>query len=258
MVELHNPILAGDIHGQVHKLTAAIDAADIRGRDVVILGDVGLGFFGNHTGPLPPLQRMAEARDLRFLIFRGNHDNPESYGEERRKAAESKFSRVKFLGEMDEVRLENGKTGLVVPGSLSVDRNTCRLDLELGCYVGRIEGKQYWRDETMDYDQLDRLALDIESGAHPRYDFVLAHTCIVPPDISNGEFMDFMKSRDPELEDDLAREQNAVHNFILKAKPAYWMAGHFHMASKFDCEGCRCIVLDKDTIEEMPRELTEP
>lgn len=240
----------GDIHGQPTAIGNTILDNDFQNSDFVILGDVGLGFYGNHLGPLKALERIAAKGNNRFYIFRGNHDNPESFSEERKALAEKKFGHITFLRDFDTVTLAGGKKGLVVPGALSVDRNTCRYTVVDGkaVPVPRERGKQYWSDELMDYDKM--------AAVTEHYDFVLAHGGPTPPSLPDTGFIARMEQNDPLLREDMEKEQLAVHSLIERVKPDFWINGHYHHSEVFNVGTTTVVAVDQDAVAVPPNALS--
>lgn len=200
-------ILAGDIHGQPRFLCSKLAEYDIKDSAIVLLGDIGLGFYDNHGGCCKFLNKEGQAHNNIFYLLRGNHDNPSSYNDTNKRIIEEKYPNVKVLQDFDVVVTKDGRRGIVVAGGISIDRQY------------RVVGKSYWRNELIDYSFVPE----------EQYDFVLAHSGPTPPscDPSNPFFAKMVAS-DTGLVKILEEEQEYITKFIEKTKPAHWYNGHYH------------------------------
>lgn len=214
--------LVGDIHGQPTNVAEAVADEDIRDAAIIIVGDIGLGFGipNNHVGPIPYLHRTAADRNNHYYIFRGNHDNPESWNEEVTADINKKYPNVHHLKDFDEIVLANGKTCLIVPGGISIDRNyAVRF---MGMQLPRKRGSQYWENETIDYLKIQEI--------NKHYDYVIAHTGPTPPSLRKSEMIDRITiAYDSELKHDIEIERDAISDIIKKATPEKWINGHYHI-----------------------------
>lgn len=202
----------GDIHAQPRGVEYTIRSNNLTGANFIFLGDVGLGFGGNHKGPCKFLNKLAEETKNRFYIFRGNHDNPASYYEHKEEL-QKLFPAITVLQDFDELLLENGERGLVVAGAFSIDR------------IYRTEGMNWWRDELMHYDCVPQ----------GHFDFVVAHSGITPPELRAGSaFFDSMCRKDPEAKRFIDEEQEYIGKVIDAVQPKHWYNGHFHVHSIFE------------------------
>lgn len=219
--------VAGDIHGLPVNLAAKVSKADLRDAAVIILGDVGLGFGGNHKGPIPYLHRTAKDRNVHYYVFRGNHDNPATWTHEIADELEEHYPNVHFIRDMDEIKLSNDKIGLVVPGAISIDRNYAGWDPISGKRKPRKRGTQYWEDEHIRYDLIDSI--------EKKYDFILAHTGATPPSVRTSTLIDrIVAEYDSELQKDLDKEREAVFKILEKSGSKLWINGHYHVENDID------------------------
>lgn len=241
-----NIYVVGDIHGHPRPMVADIEKYDIKDSVFFLLGDIGMGFSGDHVGPAKFLNKEGLKRNNFFYFIRGNHDNPESYTGEIKEQNEKKFSNVKFLEDFEEIELEfNGKKGLAVPGATSIDRSI------------RVPGKSWWKKETINYKRIPELE-------GKKYDFVLAHTGPEPLYIKVDDTVEeIAKRQDPFLLEDLKEERDAVDKIIELVKPAYWLNGHFHTYDDFYHNGVHVYTIaeysgDKSTpMALLPKDLLE-
>lgn len=222
----------GDIHGQPQGLEYVIESEGIKNASFILLGDVGLGFGGNHIGPCTRLEKIAVATDNTFYIFRGNHDNPASFTEHKQEIME-KCPHVHVLEDFDVIETRDGKRALVIGGSVSIDR----------CY--RVEGKNWWRGELIDYDGLSALLKDNKE----HYDYVFAHTGPTPPELVGGSpFFNSMIAQDKYVKDAVEKEQEYVLEALRTLKPSRWINGHFHIGRSFNVDGTEVTALDIDDV----------
>lgn len=228
-----NIFAAGDIHGLPVGLAEELHRCGIRNAAIIICGDVGLGFSGNHKGPIKYLNKVGADRGNHFYIFRGNHDNPSSWADELVSEHEKQFPYVHYLRDFDEVKFANNKLALTVPGAISIDRKWAVgkviRDMETGedeyKRFPRPEGKSYWADEHIRYDLIDSI--------DKKYDIVIAHTGPTPPSLrSNNDLEYIFRNYDAQLKDDLEEERKAVDKIIDKSGCDKWINGHFHIETK--------------------------
>lgn len=225
-VETRNIFVVGDIHGHPRPVTDRIEQMNLSDSIFIILGDIGLGFYNDHTGPIKFLNKEGVKRNNMFYLIRGNHDNPDSFSDERIAEVEKKYTNVRLLRDFEEIELTfNNKKGLVVPGAISIDR----------CI--RIEGSSYWSNETIRYDMIDSLK-------DKKYDFVLAHSGPEPLYIKVDDTVERIAQRsDHFLLDDIAKERKAIDEIIDFVKPEFWINGHYHHYASFEHKGTKVHVL---------------
>ena len=227
MIELKhkNCVLVGDIHGETEQLLDEFKAnnIDITDSDVIFLGDIGLGFFyfsyhgmdwirNDDNETLKVLEKWCKKNDNDIWLLRGNHDDPEVFNKFREMNV---FDRLHFLDDGDEILGKNGKSYLVVPGAISVDRVYRRL------------GISYWENEVVNEDvYISKLQRD--------FDGVFAHTGPTPPLCEKSDFIVRMKENDPALEMDINEERRIVENIIKKFNIKNWYGGHYHVSEVFE------------------------
>lgn len=224
----------GDIHGQPRAVLNSVTRLGIRDCALVFLGDIGLGFHDNHAGCCKFIEtEICVPHNITAYLLRGNHDNPESFNLHKNELEES-FPHVKILQDHDTVTTRTGLRGLVVPGSISIDR------------IYRIPGLSYWTDELMDYSFIP--------GEH--YDFVLAHGGPTPPVLNHhtGGLFDDMCRKDPGVKPDTDREQNYVGEVIKAATPSMWINGHYHVHDFFKHGETMVYALNCDELMLFPEE----
>lgn len=216
----------GDIHGQPQGIEYLIESYRLKDSSFILLGDVGMGFADNHRGPAKRLQKIAEDCNGTFYLFRGNHDNPASFTEHKQEIEES-YSRVKVLQDFDEIITKDGERCLVIGGSVSIDRQY------------RVEGKNWWRGELIDY-------ANVPTG---HYDIVFSHTGPTPPMLRGGSpFFDSMIASDPYVKAAVEEENRQVERIVEAIKPKAWYNGHFHVHEFFEHGTTRVYALDINEI----------
>lgn len=224
----------GDIHGQPRAVANAVERLGLKDCALVFLGDIGLGFHGIHTGCCKFIEKnICEPFNITAYLMRGNHDNPESYNLHKEEI-EKRFPHVKIMQDHDTVLTRTGKRGLVVPGSISIDR------------LYRIPGLSYWENELMDYSFIPE----------EHYDFVLAHGGPTPPVLSHhtGGLFDSMCEKDPDIKPEVDREQEYVNSVIDAATPSMWINGHYHVHEFFKHKDTMVYALDCNELMLLPEE----
>ena len=195
-------IIVGDVHGQTKTYQKWLrNNLDETQRSVQI-GDMGLGFSG--VGLPAPGQ---PALPLNHKFFRGNHDDPERC---RR--------HPNYLG--DYGYLEDDSV-FWIAGAWSIDRNM------------RIEGVTWWRDEELNYNELNT-AVDWYIKVKPR--FVLSHEApataakVLLYSLSGTYFAEKAQCQQ-------SRTSQALEIMFQYHQPEKWIFGHYHVDKKFTVPG---------------------
>ncbi len=205
-------IVLGDVHGRWHDVVGLIVRAGIRGRDILQLGDFGIGFAppGPEARLLALLDDVLASRGCRLWVIRGNHDRPDRWAPE----APRPWTAIHLVPDYTVLHLE-GQAVLCAGGAVSVDRRA------------RVVGA-YWPNEgfVLDAERLDRLDLTglsivathtAPEGAHPR---------------ELGPLVAHFARNDPSLLEELAAERRAMAALAAlvakRAVPRFWCYGHFH------------------------------
>lgn len=228
----NNTYCVGDIHGQPSGMEYTIREKEIRDSSMILVGDIGLGFAGNHVGPCSRLEKIAAEFNLTFYLFRGNHDNPESFTLHR-EMLEKRFPHVKILNDFDVLELNDGQRALIIGGSVSIDK------------AYRKEGKNWWLGELIDYKNIPT----------EHYDMVISHSGPTPPLLQGGSpFFDGVRehcySKNASVGDVVKEEQEEIMRALQNIKPDLWVNGHFHVHEVFKVGNTNVIALD---IDEMLR-----
>ena len=122
-------LVTGDIHGEVHRVADAVARFGLGSDDtIVLLGDVGMNYYGNMRGDRHRKKRLNNLGVTMFCIH-GNHEmRPETivtYHEEQWHGGtvyvEDEFPNLMFAkdGEVYDIA---GKKAIVIGGAYSVDK----------------------------------------------------------------------------------------------------------------------------------------
>ena len=215
--------VTGDFHGNIRELLSRFDKLQTgEGDIIVVLGDAGLNYYGNHHGDLKSKKSLARSGTEYFCIH-GNHEmRPASiptYHEEEwhggKVYVEEAFPNIKFAKD-GEIYDLGGKRGLVIGGAYSVDK-----------YYRLMIGSAWFPDEQPDEKCKETVEAALEREGW-KVDYVLTHTCpakYVPVEA----FLPGLDQRtvDRSTEDWLDE---------LEGKMTYekWLCGHWHIEKKID------------------------
>lgn len=237
--------VVGDIHGKPDKMLHRLSELDVRDADVILLGDIALGFGRDITeGCAGYLNRIAANRGNTFHFIRGNHDNPNCWKPQGIRRLNEIYGkcrtgrRVNFLRDLS-VLLIGDKRVLVAGGAVSVDRCYGRLLSFCGMETRthRVEGLEWWPDETLPYKAIEKLDCKVDA--------VLAHTGPVPPTMKDGGLLKRIQDKyDPNLLKDIGTEREAIDKIIKKTGTRMWWNGHYHLGkgfSEIDLGGVKCM-----------------
>ena len=122
-------LVTGDIHGEVHRVADAVARFGLGSEDtIVLLGDVGMNYYGNKRGDRHRKKRLNNLGVTMFCIH-GNHEmRPETivtYHETQWHGGavyvEEEFPNLLFAkdGEVYDIA---GKKAIVIGGAYSVDK----------------------------------------------------------------------------------------------------------------------------------------
>lgn len=219
--------LCGDVHGRHDKLFHAIKTEDVRDAHIIILGDVGIGFYAEDPPYLPReyrnLQKRASERNLQLWLIRGNHDNPVFWEGALKEQAEKDYPNIHLL-QQGFVTI-NGDIHYIFPGGVSIDR------------FKRREGQSYWKDEVV------KFASSELSETLPVVKAVLGHTGPRPHGLSN-DLLDYYVMMDSGLHELLSDEYKVVSDVIQALNPQYFIYGHYHVSWREQHMHPKCIALN--------------
>jgi predicted phosphodiesterase len=196
-------IIIGDIHGWTKTYQKWINRNLDPSQFTIQIGDMGLGFAG--VGLPAPGQGLLAPNNK---FFRGNHDDPEKCRAHKN-----------YLGDYGYLPDHNL---FWVAGAFSVDRDF------------RIEGRTWWRDEELSYEELDK-AIDLYSLMKPR--FVLSHDA---PTLAGETLLHnlvgpyfAMKGGSPQ-----SRTAQTMQIMLGQHQPEEWVFGHYHVDKTFYVPNC--------------------
>lgn len=189
-----------DIHGNLYKLDECLRNCPRNVKDVILLGDIGFGFFDNNEF----FHVLSGYSRKNFIIVQGNHDNPGLIPEECgnvRTVTTKKGYRILTV---------DGKRCLFIPGAYSYDK-----DLRIMFNQG------WWEDEECSeqdlFEMLDAFENDDEI---PIIRHIFSH------DAPLTSYLYF-------YEDTKISRTNHTLNSLLESTEDFettWVHGHLHQA----------------------------
>lgn len=203
-------ILCGDIHGEFAALKRILSSTE---EDVIVLGDLGIGFPGIGDNPL-------FRKNMKFI--RGNHDKPS--------ACKNHSQYLGDYGYLPEKRM------MYISGAISVD-SYCRTP-----------GVDWWDDEHLSYSDLQK-AIDLYAKVKP--DIVISHDCPweITENICNAVVAAnpyLIKYGPPKM-----YSTNIAFDTMLSVhRPSRWYFGHWHIKYEKEVKGTkyRCLDIFETTI----------
>lgn len=202
-IEINTPLfLIGDIHG-LHNFPSITNG--MKGCTFIQIGDFGLGFssWEKDYRSLRCLSNKLTVSDCKLLAIRGNHDNPKWFDDS------IFFDRITLLKDYSVV-VSGDKTLLLVGGGISIDR------------VSRKNGLDYWIDEPIKYEEEKII----------KCDYLITHPTstkrIGLP--LKGSVVDGWLQKDPNLLQDLIRENDIIDKLLVESKCKCHYYGHMHMS----------------------------
>lgn len=213
----------GDIHGDVFHVVDAVARYEITDKDViVILGDVGMNYYGNNHGDKHRKKKLNKLGIPVFCIH-GNHEmRPETISTYREETwhggivyVEDDFPDLLFAKDGEVYDLDGQKT-LVVGGAYSVDK-WYRLRMDMN----------WFPDEQPSAEIKARVEQKLEKLKWT-VDMVLSHTCperYIPREA-------FLSGIDQSTVDNSTEEWLGVIEEKLDYKA--WLCGHWHINKRID------------------------
>lgn len=213
----------GDIHGNVRSVLSAIQHYGIEpGDTVVLLGDVGINYYGNANGDRGP-KKLLNRTGITFFCIHGNHERrpdtlPYYHTSVWRGGSvfvEDEFPNLMFAKD-GEVYDFDGPKAIVIGGAYSVDK-----------YYRLARGVDWFADEqpseeTKQYveQQLEKLGWKI--------DIVLTHTCpakYIPVEA-------FLPGLDQSTVD--RSTEDWLDTIEDRLSYSVWFCGHWHIDKSID------------------------
>ena len=216
-------LITGDIHGEVHRVADAVARFGLGSEDtIVLLGDVGMNYYGNKHGDRHRKKRLNKLGVTMFCIH-GNHEmRPETlvtYHEAQWHGGtvyvEDEFPNLIFAkdGEIYDI---GGKKAMVIGGAYSVDK-WYRLQCDL----------HWFPDEQPSAEVKARVEKKlIESDW--KVDYIWTHTC--PEKYTPREA--FMSCIDQSTVDNSTEQW--LDTIEDRLEYAAWYCGHWHIDKRID------------------------
>ena len=213
----------GDIHGEVRKVCDFIIKNKLTSDDViVILGDVGINYFGNDKGDAKR-KKILDKYNVPILCIHGNHEmRPESistYHETDWKNAmvycEEDYPNLLFAKDGEIYDLD-GKKNIVIGGAYSVDK------------FHRLAMGAHWFEDEQPSEEIKKRVIEKLDSVNWKIDIVLSHTC--PYKYRPTEtFLPFINQDTVDNSTELWLDE--IEDKLHYSK---WLCGHWHIDKKID------------------------
>ena len=213
--------IIGDIHGKWYDYQLITNPYMGKIESSIQVGDFGVGFHGDYwNGRVNDFH--TEKINHRFI--RGNHDNP-------------KMCKKEMVGYIPDGKIENNV--MFIGGAWSID------------YEYRQAGTDWWPDEELSYEELDRM-ISIYEVVEP--EIMITHDC---PTIAAYEMFVKHGKTLAGTTQHKTRTAEAFQAMFEIHQPKFWFFGHWHQTKKeningtiFHCLGeCDFIDFDLDKKE---------
>lgn len=243
-IELENKrtFVIGDIHGDLDMLKTHItNDEDIRNCNLIIAGDIGLGFkkTKTHFEEYHLLNKWLNEKGINLYLIRGNHDKPEYFNSQL-----IELSNVIAIEDYTILTINNTNI-LCVGGAISIDRTyRLRKYSERLLYFQKIyEGtltdedlasminKGYWENEMPIYNE-DILNEIKENNIQLSY--IITHTSPSFAFKTGTKGIEYWFTVDKDLNEDLIKERQVLTDIYNKVvledehPIKEWIYGHFH------------------------------
>lgn len=241
--------VCGDIHGEFRQLIYNIKRLSIMDAVVVVAGDCGIGFekpeYYNQLYNL--ISPTLEKRNVRILLIRGNHDDPEYFD-----GIKINHPYMTALPDYSVIRF-NGQSALCVGGGISVDRAPRKMNMWFNNAKGNNNCPIYWEDEQVVFNEL---ILGEIMGEGIQLNAVIAHTAPSFCFPTTKEGVAGWLMNDSTLERDLDTERGTMDKLfeylIQNNHPlADWFYGHFHASATEYVHDVRFSLLDIQEIKTL-------
>ena len=215
--------VTGDIHGEVFRIREAAEQFEIGEDDtIVLLGDVGMNYFGNRHGDRHRKKRLNKLGVTMFCIH-GNHEmRPETIPTYQEKEwhggvvyVEEEYPNLLFAKDGEVYDLD-GKKAIVMGGAYSADK-WYRLQCDLN-----------WFPDEQPSDEIKARVEKKLDALDWKVDVVLTHTCperYIPREA-------FLSGVDQSAVD------NSTEEWLgrIEEKLVYqsWYCGHWHIDKRID------------------------
>lgn len=216
-------LITGDIHGEVHRVADAVARFGLGSEDtIVLLGDVGMNYYGNKHGDRHRKKRLNKLGVTMFCIH-GNHEmRPETlvtYHEAQWHGGtvyvEDEFPNLIFAkdGEVYDI---GGKKAMVIGGAYSVDK-WYRLRMDMN-----------WFADEQPSDEIKSRVMQKLEHLNRKVDVVLSHTCperYIPVEA-------FLSGIDQSTVDNSTEEW--LGQVEAQLEYGAWLCGHWHINKRID------------------------
>ena len=215
--------VTGDIHGEVFRIREAAEQFEIGEDDtIVLLGDVGMNYFGNRHGDRHRKKRLNKLGVTMFCIH-GNHEmRPETIPTYQEKEwhggvvyVEEEYPNL-LLAKDGEVYDLDGKKAIVMGGAYSADK-WYRLQCDLN-----------WFPDEQPSDEIKARVEKKLDALDWKVDVVLTHTCperYIPREA-------FLSGVDQSTVDNSTEEW--LGRVEQKLTYQSWYCGHWHIDKRID------------------------
>jgi hypothetical protein len=222
-------ILLGDTHGAWSQLMWNIERADIRDKNILGVGDLGVGFYANparEKDDYKSINRALADRNIFFYGIRGNHDDPNYF----KKGQCIELSNFQTLEDYTQLEWRDKIKILCVGGAVSIDR------------TGRLLNKSYWEDEAVNYQPSSCREVDV----------LVTHTA--PSWCFPQQFNEMVYGwalEDAYLIGDLSNERAIMNEIHKLCKPKLHFYGHFHSSWTETINNCKHKLLNIDELYQL-------
>ena len=216
-------LITGDIHGEVHRVADAVDRFGLGSMDtIVLLGDVGMNYYGNKHGDRHRKKRLNKLGVTMFCIH-GNHEmRPETlvtYHEVQWHGGtvyvEDEFPNLIFAKDGEIYDLD-GKKAIAIGGAYSVDK------------FYRVSKGMKWFADEQPSEEIKMRVIDNLDAVNWNVDIILTHTCPAKY-IPTETFLPMI---------DQSTVDNSTEHWLdtIEDKLTYqkWYCGHWHIDKKID------------------------
>lgn len=213
----------GDIHGDVLHIRDMVTKYEITDQDViVILGDVGMNYYGNNHGDQHRKKKLNKLGVPIFCIH-GNHEmRPETiptYHEDKWQGGtvyvEDAYPNLLFAKDGEVYDLD-GQSALVIGGAYSVDK-WYRLRMDMN-----------WFADEQPSDEIKSRVMQKLENLNRKVDVVLSHTCperYIPLEA-------FLSGIDQSTVDNSTEEW--LGQVEKQLEYGTWLCGHWHINKRID------------------------
>lgn len=213
----------GDIHGEPNKILYYVSEYNLTSEDIiVILGDVGVNYFGNDKGDKSRKKTLNKC-SVPILCIHGNHEmRPESISNYKEILwhggtvyIEEEFPNLLFAKDGEIYDLD-GKKAIAIGGAYSVDK-----------FYSLSKGMKWFADEQPS-EEIKMRVIDKLDLINWNVDIVLTHTCPAKY-IPTETFLPMI---------DQSTVDNSTEYWLdtIEDRLTYqkWYCGHWHIDKKID------------------------